>query len=113
MKLPKKIAALLTVTLVASSSANLGFADTTNEVSSDKLIGAGRWETAIEVSKKGWEKSSAAVIVNDSSIADELAATPFAKANNAPILLTQKDKLYEVTKSELKRLGVKLSLIHI
>ena len=107
MKLPKKIAALLTVTLVASSSANLGFADTTNEVSSDKLVGAGRWETAIEVSKKGWEKSSAAVIVNDSSIADALAATPFAKANNAPILLTQKDKLYEVTKSELKRLGVK------
>ena len=107
MKLPKKIAALLTVTLVASSSANLGHADTTKAVSEDKLVGAGRWETAIEVSKKGWTKSDKAVIVNDNAIADALAATPFAEAENAPILLTGKDKLDERTKAELKRLGVK------
>ena len=107
MKLPKKIAALLTVTLVASSSVNLGYADTTKAVSEDKLVGAGRWETAIEVSKKGWTKSDKAVIVNDNAIADALAATPFAEAENAPILLTGKDKLNEKTKEELKRLGVK------
>ena len=107
MKLPKKIAALLTVTLVTSSSANLGHADTTKAVSEDKLVGAGRWETAIEVSKKGWTKSDKAVIVNDNAIADALAATPFAEAENAPILLTGKDKLDERTKAELKRLGVK------
>lgn len=107
MKLPKKIAALLTVTLVASNSGNLGYADTTKAVSEDKLVGAGRWETAIEVSKKGWEKSDTAIIVNDSAIADALAATPFAEANDAPILLTGKDKLDERTNSELKRLGVK------
>ena len=106
MKLPKKIAALLTVTLVASSAGSLSFADTTN-VSEDKLVGAGRWETAIEVSKKGWTQATEAVIVNDSSIADALAATPFAEAKNAPILLTGKDSLNEKTKAELKRLGVK------
>ena len=105
MKLPKKIAALLTVTLVASSAGNLSFADTTN-VSEDKLVGAGRWETAIEVSKKGWAQATEAVIVNDSSIADALAATPFAEAKNAPILLTGKDKLNEKTAEELNRLGV-------
>lgn len=107
MKLPKKIAALLAVTLVASSAGNLGYADTIKSVSEDKLVGAGRWETAIEVSKKGWSKSDKAVIVNDSSIADALAATPFAEAEDAPILLTGKDKLNEKTKEELKRLGVK------
>ena len=106
MKLPKKIAALLTVTLVASSAGNVGYADTLKSVSQDKLVGAGRWETAIEVSKKGWTKATEAVIVNDSAIADALAATPFAEAKNAPILLTGKDKLDERTLSELKRLGV-------
>ena len=35
---------------------NLGYADTIKSVSEDKLVGAGRWETAIEVSKKGWSK---------------------------------------------------------
>ena len=107
MKLPKKIAALLAVTLVASSAGNLGYADTIKSVSEDKLVGAGRWETAIEVSKKGWTKATEAIIVNDNAIADALAATPFAEANDAPILLTGKDKLDERTKAELKRLGVK------
>ena len=32
---------------------------------------------------------------------------PFAEAKNAPILLTQKDKLDERLKQSLKRLGVK------
>ena len=107
MKLPKKIAALLTVTLVTSSAGNLGYADTTKSVSEDKLVGAGRWETAIQVSKKGWTNSNEAIIVNDNAIADALAATPFADAKNAPILLTGKDKLDERTQTELKRLGVK------
>ncbi|WP_219672514.1 cell wall-binding repeat-containing protein, partial [Clostridioides difficile] len=33
--------------------------------------------------------------------------TPFAKLKDAPILLTQSDKLDSRTKAELKRLGVK------
>ena len=107
MKLPKKIAALLTVTLVASSAGNLSFADTVQGASSEQLTGSGRWETAIEISKNGWSSATEAIIVNDASIADALAATPFADAKNAPILLTGKDSLNEKTKAELKRLGVK------
>ena len=107
MRLPKKIATLLTITLVATNVGTLTFADTTQRVSSENLIGEGRWETAIEVSKKRWTSSDEAIIVNDNSIADALSATPFAEAKNAPILLTQKDKLDEKTKAELKRLGVK------
>ncbi len=107
MRLPKKIAALLIITLVASNVGTLTFADTIQRVSSENLIGKERWETAIEVSKKGWTSSDEAIIVNDSAIADALSVTPFAEAKNAPILLTQKDKLDERTKAELKRLGVK------
>lgn len=47
------------------------------------------------------------MLVNDNSIADALSATPFAKAKDAPILLTQSNKLDSRTKAELKRLGVK------
>ncbi|MEG1311472.1 MAG: cell wall-binding repeat-containing protein, partial [Romboutsia sp.] len=107
MKLPNKIAALLTVTLVVGSGVgNLATADAAQGVSSETLVGKGRWETAIEISKKGWSSSKEAIIVNDSSLADALTATPFAEAKNAPILLTQKNKLDERTKAELKRLGV-------
>ena len=107
MRLPKKIATLLTITLVATNVGNTTFADTIQTVSSENLIGEGRWETAIEVSKKGWTSSDEAIIVNDNSIVDALSATPFAEAKDAPILLTQKDKLDERTKAELKRLDVK------
>lgn len=107
MKLPKKIASLLTVTLVAGSVlGNLTTVDAAEGVSSDTLKGNGRWETAIEISKKGWTKAKEAVIVNDNSLADALTATPFAEAKDAPILLTQNNKLDDRTKAELKRLGV-------
>jgi len=58
MKLPKKIASLLTVTLVAGCVlGNLTTVDAAEGVSSDTLKGNGRWETAIEISKKGWTKA--------------------------------------------------------
>ncbi|WP_051599338.1 cell wall-binding repeat-containing protein [Metaclostridioides mangenotii] len=107
MKLPKKIASLLTVTLVAGCVlGNLTTVDAAEGVSSETLKGNGRWETAIEISKKGWTKAKEAVIVNDNSLADALTATPFAEAKDAPILLTQNNKLDDRTKAELKRLGV-------
>lgn len=107
MKLPKKIASLLTLTLVAGCVlGNLTTVDAAEGVSSDTLKGNGRWETAIEISKKGWIKAKEAVIVNDNSLADALTATPFAEAKDAPILLTQNNKLDDRTKAELKRLGV-------
>lgn len=107
MKIPKTISVLLTITIVASSSGltNLAYAQTPR-IKEEKLIGKGRWETAIEISKKGWTTTKQAVIVNDNSIVDALAATPLAKSNDAPILLTGKDKLDERTKIELKRLGI-------
>ncbi|WP_343749113.1 cell wall-binding repeat-containing protein, partial [Metaclostridioides mangenotii] len=106
MKLPKKIATLLTVTLVAGSVLGNLTVDAAEGVSSETLKGNGRWETAIEISKKGWTKAKEAVIVNDNSLADALTATPFAEAKDAPILLTQNNKLDDRTKAELKRLGV-------
>ncbi|CZR74363.1 TPA: cell wall-binding repeat-containing protein [Clostridioides difficile] len=103
MKISKKIVALLTITFLTITL----YGNTSNASTKDTLTGSGRWETAIKISQAGWKKSENAVLVNDNSIADALSATPFAKAKDAPILLTQSNKLDSRTKAELKRLGVK------
>ncbi|HFL3605254.1 TPA: cell wall-binding repeat-containing protein [Clostridioides difficile] len=103
MKISKKIISILTLSiLVISLSSNISNALITNN-----LTGSGRWETAIKISQDGWSKADSAILVNDNSIADALSSTPFAKLKNAPILLTQSNKLDDRTKAELKRLGVK------
>ncbi|HBF8686585.1 TPA: cell wall-binding repeat-containing protein [Clostridioides difficile] len=103
MKISKKIVSLLTMTFLTVTL----YGNTSNASTKDTLTGSGRWETAIKISQAGWKKSENAVLVNDNSIADALSATPFAKAKDAPILLTQSNKLDSRTKAELKRLGVK------
>lgn len=103
MKISKKIVSLLTMTFLTVTL----YGNISNASTKDTLTGSGRWETAIKISQAGWTKSESAVLVNDNSIADALSATPFAKAKDAPILLTQSNKLDSRTKAELKRLGVK------
>ncbi len=71
------------------------------------IVGADRYETATELSKSKFEKAENVVIVNSSAMADALSATPFAKLKDAPVLLTEGDKLNEQTKSEISRLGAK------
>ncbi len=77
-----------------------------SEVYSEKLAGETEFQTAVKVSNK-WKNASDIVIVNSKSIADALSAAPFAKWKNAPILLTEKDKLNSETKQEILRLGAK------
>ncbi|WP_339110697.1 cell wall-binding repeat-containing protein [Clostridioides difficile] len=103
MKISKKIVALLTITFLTITL----YGNTSNASTKYTLTGSGRRETAIKISQAGWKKSEKAILVNDNSIADALSATPFAKLKDAPILLTQSDKLDSRTKAELKRLGVK------
>lgn len=71
------------------------------------LAGQHRYETAAIVSKHGWTSAENVVLVNSEAIADALAATPFAKLKNAPILLTTQKSLTETTKTELQRLQAK------
>ncbi|EQF24560.1 leucine Rich repeat family protein [Clostridioides difficile CD160] len=73
----------------------------------DSLVGFDRYETSIKISKKGWDNADNVVLINSSSISDALSATPFAKAKNAPILLTQNDDLNQLTENEINRLGAK------
>lgn len=74
---------------------------------SDQLIGDDRFETAVRISREGWEKSDTVVVVNGYSIADALSATPLAKLYDSPILLTGKNYLPNTTRNELQRLNAK------
>ncbi|MGX4600105.1 cell wall-binding repeat-containing protein [Faecalimicrobium sp. JNUCC 81] len=81
------------------------------EVKEEKIIGNTRYETAVKVSKSGWDSANNVVIVNGDKLPDALAATPFAKQKDAPILLTNTDKLNKETKAELERLQAKNAFI--
>lgn len=73
----------------------------------NKLIGDTRYSTAVKISNRGWNNSDNVVIVNSSAMADAISATPFAKSKNAPILLTESNKLNDETKKEISRLKAK------
>lgn len=55
----------------------------------DVIAGNDRYSTAVEIAKQT-EVQDNIVIVNSTALVDGLAATPFAKSVNAPILLTTK-----------------------
>lgn len=75
---------------------------------SERLGGKNRYETSVEVSKKGWQNGSDYVLMaNGDEYADALCAAPLAKKYDAPILLTSSKKLNEDVKNELKRLKAK------
>lgn len=74
----------------------------------EKLEGDTRYETAVEISKKGWANGSdTVVLVNGYSIVDGITSTPLATTNEAPTLLVEKDRVATSTTNELKRLNPK------
>ena len=99
----KKLATVMAATMAVSGSVVSVSADTTNE----QLVGSNRTDTAVKISKDGWNSAETVILVNDSAIPDALTATPLAFAKNAPILLTAKGGLTKATANEIKRLGVK------
>jgi 2',3'-cyclic-nucleotide 2'-phosphodiesterase/3'-nucleotidase/5'-nucleotidase len=77
----------------------------------NRLAGLVRYETAVQVSKQGWDTAEMVIIVRGDDFADALAAAPLAYKYNAPILLTQTDSLNVHTKKEIKRLGAKKAIV--
>ncbi len=70
-----------------------------------RLAGAGRYETAVEISKAGFpDGSDTVVLAYGLNYADALAGVSLAKAMNAPILLTNLKTLPNETLVEIKRL---------
>ncbi|MBF1048887.1 MAG: cell wall-binding repeat-containing protein, partial [Peptostreptococcus sp.] len=71
------------------------------------LAGQNRYDTAVKVSSDGWTESDTVFLVNGKAIADALTPTPLARLKSAPILLTEKDQLNDLTSREINRLKAK------
>ncbi|MDR1961845.1 MAG: cell wall-binding repeat-containing protein, partial [Gracilibacteraceae bacterium] len=79
------------------------------DITTDRLAGGNRYETAVSISQAGWPAAENVVLAGgaDANLVDALTAAPLAKILNAPILLTESNRLTPVTADELRRLGVK------
>lgn len=75
-----------------------------------RLQGTNRYETAVEISKKH-TSSNYVILASGQNSADALAGVPLADAYGAPILLTSKDSIPDVTINEIKRLKAKNVII--
>jgi len=75
------------------------------ELSKMRIAGEGRIETAVAVSREGWDTSEKVLIAQADEFADALAGAPLAQYYGAPILLSFTDLLPEETEEEIKRLG--------
>ena len=71
---------------------------------STEIIGANRYDTAAKISKKGWNSASTVVIANGINEIEGIVANPLAAVYDAPVLLTDKNKVSSYTINELKRL---------
>lgn len=76
------------------------------------IEGKNRYETAIQISKKSYPKTSdTAIIVNSEKIADSLSVGVLAHKIKSPILLTDFDRINESTLKEIQRLKAKNILL--
>ncbi|TDL31326.1 peptidase S8 [Jeotgalibacillus sp. S-D1] len=73
----------------------------------ERISGTDRYETAVNVSKEGWDKSDTIVLATGRNYPDALSATPLASKHNAPLLLTSSSSLPKAVKDEIKRLKAK------
>ncbi|QHA94390.1 hypothetical protein GNK04_21320 [Bacillus sp. N1-1] len=81
------------------------------ENSVDRTSGETRYETAVEISKKGWESAETVVIARGDEFPDALAGAPLAYKYDAPILLTEQNRLNAAVKKEIERLGAKKAIV--
>lgn len=78
----------------------------------ERLAGASRYHTAVEISKSGWQDGADTVVLaKGDDFPDALTGAPLAYKYDAPILLTETGKLHSVTKEEIKRLNPKKVII--
>lgn len=81
--------------------------DNSKQLKFSRINGTDRIETAVEVSKKYYNKADSVIIARADIYPDSLTAGVLAKALNAPILLTNPSNLDKRVEDEISRLGVK------
>jgi len=70
-----------------------------------RIYGNTLYDTAVEISKKGWDYAPVVVLATGRNFPDALTGTVLAHKVNGPLLLTESDHLNPAVSAELKRLG--------
>lgn len=72
-----------------------------------RIAGKDRIDTAIEISKKYYNKSDSVLVVRSDLFPDSMTSSTLAKLKDAPILLNPSKELDKRVSDEIKRLGAK------
>ncbi len=99
----RKIFCLLMVMMIAVVMLPPGELIAASSVS--RIGGEDRYETAVNISQKGWDYADTVVLARGDEYADALAGVPLAGWCNAPILLTRGNALPDLVLDEIERLG--------
>lgn len=103
----KKLLGLLLATTLSlgTISPTMSFAND-NKLNVTRIAGSNRYKTAVETSKKTFDKSKYAIIASGDGFADALVGGTLASQIEAPILLVNKNSVPSEVSSEIKRLDV-------
>lgn len=100
----KKILVSLFIILLISGLIG-GVALAGEDLQIERFYGSTRIETAIEISKAGWDKADTVILARSDDFPDAMAGSPLAFSKDAPILLTLPDRLPSEVLEEMSRLG--------
>nr|WP_314771143.1 cell wall-binding repeat-containing protein [uncultured Peptostreptococcus sp.] len=85
--------------------------DSPKKPDSGRIDGKDRIETAINISKKNYDKAKSVIVVRHDLFPDSMTASVLAKLKDAPILLNPTAKLDSRVGDEIKRLGAEEVII--
>lgn len=77
----------------------------------ERLSGATRIETAVEISRIGWDTSETVIIARSDDPADALAGSALAASMGAPLLVAGPEQLQQVVADEIRRLGASQAVL--
>ena len=100
----KILGVILTASMVMSSFTPV-LAEEQNKINVDTIAGVDRYKTSARISQQTFPNHiKTVVLASGENFADSLVAGSLANKENAPVLLTQKEKLPQVIKDEITRL---------
>ncbi len=100
----KILGVILTASMVMSSFTPV-LAEEQNKINVDTIKGVDRYKTSAKISQQTFPNHiKTVVLASGENFADSLIAGSLANKENAPVLLTQKEKLPQVIKDEITRL---------
>ena len=85
--------------------------DSPKKPETGRIDGKDRIETAINISKKNYDKAKSVIVVRHDLFPDSMTASVLAKLKDAPILLNPTDRLDSRVGDEIKRLGAEEVII--